>query len=100
MIGAFYQPKAVLADTTVLTTLPDREYSAGLAEVVKYGVIDDVAFFDWLEANVPASPRSSDALQQVILRFCVASKAKVVSEDERESAGALFEFWLYLRSRD
>ena len=85
MIGAFYQPKAVLADTTVLTTLPDREYSAGLAEVVKYGVIDDVAFFDWLEANVPALlGRSSDALQQVILRSC-ASKAKVVSEDERES---------------
>lgn len=85
MIGAFYQPKAVLADTAVLTTLPDREYAAGLAEVIKYGVIDDVAFFDWLEANVPALlERSSDALQQVILRSC-ASKAKVVSEDERES---------------
>ena len=85
MIGAFYQPKAVLADTSVLTTLPDREYAAGLAEVIKYGVIDDVAFFDWLEANVPALlSRSSDALQQVILRSC-ASKAKVVSEDERES---------------
>jgi 3-dehydroquinate synthase len=85
MIGAFYQPKAVLADTAVLTTLPDREYAAGLAEVIKYGVIDDVAFFDWLEANVPALlERSSDALQHVILRSC-ASKAKVVSEDERES---------------
>ena len=85
MIGAFYQPRAVLADTAVLTTLPDREYAAGLAEVIKYGVIDDVAFFDWLEANVPALlERSSDALQQVILRSC-ASKAKVVSEDERES---------------
>jgi 3-dehydroquinate synthase len=69
----------------VLTTLPDREYAAGLAEVIKYGVIDDVAFFDWLEANVPALlERSSDALQHVILRSC-ASKAKVVSEDERES---------------
>jgi 3-dehydroquinate synthase len=85
MIGAFYQPKAVLADTAVLTTLPDREYAAGLAEVIKYGVIDDVAFFDWLEANVPALlKRSSDALQQVILGSC-ASKAKVVNEDERES---------------
>ena len=85
MIGAFYQPKAVLADTTVLATLPPREYAAGLAEVVKYGVIDDVEFFRWLEANVAAlRSRSSDALQQVILRSC-ASKAKVVSEDERES---------------
>jgi 3-dehydroquinate synthase len=85
MIGAFYQPKAVLADTSVLASLPDREYAAGLAEVIKYGVIDDVAFFDWLEAHVPALlERSNDALQQVILRSC-ASKAKVVSEDERES---------------
>ena len=85
MIGAFYQPKAVLADTTVLATLPPREYAAGLAEVVKYGVIGDVEFFRWLEANVAAlRSRSSDALQQVILRSC-ASKAKVVSEDERES---------------
>ena len=84
MIGAFYQPKAVLADTTVLTTLPDREYSAGLAEVVKYGVIDDVAFFDWLEANVPALlGRSSDALQHDIAFLC--QQGKVVSEDERES---------------
>jgi len=85
MIGAFYQPKAVLADTTVLATLPPREYAAGLAEVVKYGVIDDVDFFQWLEANVAAlRSRSSAALQHVILRSC-ASKAKVVSEDERES---------------
>ena len=85
MIGAFYQPKAVLADTSVLNTLPDREYAAGLAEVIKYGVIDDIAFFDWLEANVPALlSRSGDALQHVILRSC-ASKAKVVSEDELES---------------
>ena len=85
MIGAFYQPKAVLADTSVLTTLPDREYAAGLAEVIKYGVIDDVEFFEWLEANVlTLLERSPQALRHVILRSC-ASKAKVVSEDERES---------------
>ena len=85
MIGAFYQPKAVVADTTVLTTLPPREYAAGLAEVVKYGVIDDVDFFHWLEESVAAlHSRSEEALQQVIFRSC-ASKAKVVIEDERES---------------
>ncbi|NCF44120.1 MAG: 3-dehydroquinate synthase, partial [Proteobacteria bacterium] len=75
----------VLADTTVLATLPPREYAAGLAEVIKYGVIDDVEFFDYLEANVsPLAQRASATLQHVILRSC-ASKAKVVSEDERES---------------
>ena len=85
MIGAFYQPKAVVADTTVLTSLPPREYAAGLAEVVKYGVIDDVDFFRWLEESVAAlHSRSEEALQQAIFRSC-ASKAKVVSEDERES---------------
>ena len=85
MIGAFYQPKAVLADTSVLTTLPPREYAAGLAEVVKYGVIDDHEFFGWLEDNLEGLlSRSPEILQQVILRSC-ASKAKVVSEDERES---------------
>jgi 3-dehydroquinate synthase len=85
MIGAFYQPKAVLADTSVLATLPPREYAAGLAEVVKYGVIDDPEFFAWLENNLEGLlARSPEILQQVILRSC-ASKAKVVSEDERES---------------
>jgi 3-dehydroquinate synthase len=85
MIGAFYQPKAVLADTSVLATLPPREYSAGMAEVVKYGVIDDREFFVWLEDNLEGLlARSPAILQQVILRSC-ASKAKVVSEDERES---------------
>lgn len=85
MIGAFYQPKAVLADTSVLATLPPREYAAGLAEVVKYGVIDDAEFFVWLEDNVEGLlARSPQVLQQVILRSCT-SKAKVVSEDERES---------------
>ena len=76
MIGAFYQPKAVLADTSVLNTLPDREYAAGLAEVIKYGVIDDIAFFDWLEANVPALlSRSGDALQRDIAFLCQQGKS-------------------------
>jgi len=54
MIGAFYQPVCVLADTSVLDTLPDRELSAGLAEVVKYGLIRDPDFFNWLEGNIEA----------------------------------------------
>ncbi|HEX6793019.1 MAG TPA: 3-dehydroquinate synthase [Casimicrobiaceae bacterium] len=85
MIGAFWQPRAVLIDTTVLSTLPDRELSAGLAEVVKYGAIRDVDFFRWLEANVSALlARDSAALTHAIVTSC-AIKANVVAADERES---------------
>ncbi len=85
MIGAFYQPRAVLIDTTVLRTLPLREYAAGLAEVVKYGVIADAEFFDWLEAHVDAlNAREENALNHVIRRSCEI-KAAVVAQDERES---------------
>ncbi|MEN0108933.1 MAG: 3-dehydroquinate synthase [Pseudomonas sp.] len=85
MVGAFYQPNAVLIDTTTLNTLPARELSAGLAEVIKYGLICDEPFLTWLEANVDAL-RSLDqaALTEAIARSC-ASKAKVVGADERES---------------
>jgi 3-dehydroquinate synthase len=85
MIGAFHQPCVVFADTETLSTLPDREFSAGLAEVIKYGIIRDVAFFDWLEENVELiMKRDDDAMEYAIERSCI-NKAEVVAEDERES---------------
>ena len=84
MIGAFHQPVAVIVDTKTLSTLPDREYRAGLAEVIKYGLIADVEFFQWLEANVDALlNRDADALSYAIERSC-NNKAAVVARDERE----------------
>ncbi|SFM63972.1 3-dehydroquinate synthase [Ectothiorhodospira mobilis] len=85
MIGAFHQPRMVLVDTDTLNTLPDRELSAGLAEVIKYGLIDDAEFFAWLEAHLPAlRAREPEALAHAIRRSC-ADKAHVVAQDERES---------------
>jgi 3-dehydroquinate synthase len=85
MIGAFYQPRCVIADTTVLNSLGDRELRAGLAEVLKYGVIADGEFFDWLESNANALlSREPEALAVAIRRSCEI-KAAVVAEDERES---------------
>lgn len=85
MVGAFYQPQGVLIDTQTLSTLPARELSAGLAEVIKYGLICDEPFLTWLEANMPAL-RALDqvALTTAIERSC-AAKARVVGADERES---------------
>ncbi len=84
MIGAFYQPQAVLADLASLSTLPDRELSAGLAEVIKHGAIIDQEFFDWIEANILAlRSRSAEALSYAVLRSCQI-KAEVVRQDERE----------------
>ncbi len=85
MIGAFYQPGSVLIDVETLSTLPDRELSAGLAEVIKYGLIDDASFFDWLDDNMEAlRQRDTDALVHAIQRSC-ADKARVVAADEREA---------------
>ncbi len=85
MIGAFHQPLAVLADTGSLDTLPDRELSAGLAEVIKYGLINDAEFFAWLEANMDALvARDRDALAYAIERSCT-DKARVVAADEKEA---------------
>src|SRR5690606_32009533 len=85
MIGAFYQPKLVLGDTGTLDTLPDRELAAGLAEVIKYGLIRDPDFLDWLEANMPRlRARNREALAYAIVRSC-EHKAAVVAADERES---------------
>ena len=85
MIGAFYQPQSVVIDTSVLYSLPEREYAAGLAEVVKYGVIYDADFFAWLETNSAALlARQTDALVDVIRRSCEI-KAEIVAQDEREA---------------
>jgi len=85
MIGAFYQPQMVLADTRTLDTLPDRELSAGISEVIKYGLIRDLPFLEWLEQNMERLlARDTEALQYAIARSC-QNKAEVVGNDERES---------------
>jgi len=85
MIGAFYQPQCVLADTDTLSTLPDRELSAGLAEVIKYGLIRDLPFLEWLEAHLDALlARDAAALSTAIEQSCRA-KAAIVAADERET---------------
>ena len=85
MIGAFYQPKLVLADIRTLNTLPDKELSAGLAEVIKYGLIRDLPFLSWLEENMDSLlARDEEALQYAVLKSC-ENKAEVVAADERES---------------
>ncbi|HET7261052.1 MAG TPA: 3-dehydroquinate synthase [Casimicrobiaceae bacterium] len=85
MIGAFWQPRAVLIDVDCLATLPDRELRAGLAEVIKYGAIRDGAFFAWLEGAIGALvARDGEALVHAIERSC-AIKAAVVAADEREA---------------
>ncbi len=84
MIGAFYQPQLVVCDLDLLKTLPARELSAGLAEVIKYGPIADMAFFDWIETNLPALLASEPAaLSHAVQRSCEI-KAMVVGQDERE----------------
>lgn len=84
MIGAFHQPRAVLVDTDTLTTLPDRELRAGLAEVIKYGLIRDIGFLAWIETHLESLlGRDTGALTEAIARSCQV-KADVVAEDERE----------------
>lgn len=85
MIGAFFQPQCVIADIGTLNTLPARELSAGLAEVIKYGLICDADFFKWLEGNIAGlSNLDQDLLAQAVLVSC-QNKARVVEQDERES---------------
>ncbi|OXC72014.1 3-dehydroquinate synthase [Caballeronia sordidicola] len=84
MIGAFYQPQAVIADIGALQTLPPRELAAGIAEVIKTGAIADSEFFDWIEANIPAlNDCDPTALTHAVKRSCEV-KASVVAADERE----------------
>lgn len=84
LIGAFHQPILVLADIDLLQTLPNREFRAGYAEVVKYGLIDDPDFFKWLDANAEEIFEFGPALAQAIAVSC-KSKARIVAEDEREN---------------
>ena len=85
MIGAIYQPQCVISDTSTLDTLPDRELRAGLAEVIKYGLIRDYDFFEWLESNIEAIlKRDPQSLAYAIAQSC-RNKAEVVEEDERET---------------
>ncbi|WP_423905689.1 3-dehydroquinate synthase [Candidatus Spongiihabitans sp.] len=85
MIGAFYQPQLVIADTSTLATLDARQFSSGIAEVIKYGMINDAGFFQWLEKNINAvMQQNTQALEYVIEQSC-SNKAKIVEQDERES---------------
>jgi 3-dehydroquinate synthase len=87
LIGAFHQPRLVLADLDVLATLPDRQMRAGYAEVIKYGLLGDVDFFEWLEANGAAVlAREPEALARAVARS-VQMKADIVTDDERETSG-------------
>lgn len=84
MIGAFHQPQAVLIDIDCLNTLPPREFSAGLAEVIKYGLINDLSFFEWLENNIAALMAKDKALLIEAIAHCCQNKAEVVCADEKE----------------
>ena len=85
MVGAFYQPQLVLCDLSTLNTLPARELSAGLAEVIKYGPIADMVFFDWIEANIDALLARDPAALAHAVKRCCEIKAYVVGQDEREA---------------
>jgi 3-dehydroquinate synthase len=85
MIGAFYQPRAVIADTSTLNTLPERELCAGLAEIIKYGLIRDRSFFDWINDNLDALLRRDPQALAYAIEVSCQVKADVVAADERES---------------
>jgi 3-dehydroquinate synthase len=85
MIGAFYQPRRVVADLDTLSTLPQREYAAGLAEVIKYGLIDDWPLFEWLETHMPALCARDTAIVAEAVAWCCRNKAHMVAADEKES---------------
>ncbi len=84
LIGAFHQPRLVLADTDVLTTLPKRQFLSGYGEVVKYGLLGDEVFFDWLEMNGPALASGDEALRIEAIRRSCEMKAEIVARDETE----------------
>jgi len=85
MIGAFHQPRAVIADLTVLDTLPQRELRAGMAEVIKYALLGDAEFLAWLEANLDAAMARDSATLAAIVERCCRNKAAIVAADEREA---------------
>ncbi len=84
MIGAFYQPQCVVADTNSLRTLPDRELKAGIAEVIKYGMLGNAGFFRWLEDNMDALLQQDPDVTSEAIRICCQEKARIVAMDERE----------------
>ena len=85
MIGAFYQPKAVIIDIDSLTTLPIREFNAGMAEVIKYGILGDYAFFCWLEKNISLIKSGDRKTLAVMIEKCCQCKADIVASDETEA---------------
>lgn len=87
MVGAFWQPMLVAIDTQTLQTLPRREYLSGLAEVIKYGVIDRADFFCWLEANVAGLVARDEGVLRETIRQCCRAKASVVGDDPHETTG-------------
>jgi 3-dehydroquinate synthase len=87
MVGAFWQPAGVLIDVDALVSLPDREFAAGMAEVIKYGVILDSEFFTWLEQNVPAIAGREPEVMKHLIERCCRLKADVVEADEQERTG-------------
>ncbi len=88
LVGSFHQPALVLADLDALGTLPRREMGAGYAEVIKYGILGDRAFFEWCEANGPKVLAGDKAAQEYAVTESVKAKARIVAEDERETTGA------------
>lgn len=87
MIGAFHQPNAVIIDIAVLLTLPEREYRAGLAEVIKYGLLGDAGFFEWIEKNAKAILAKEATVLLSMIERCCQIKAEIVAEDEKEISG-------------
>jgi 3-dehydroquinate synthase len=87
LVGAFHQPALVLIDPAVLNSLPPRQLAAGFAEVIKYGLIDDAAFFDWCEANLEAFFAGDSAARKYAIVHSVKSKARIVAADEKELTG-------------
>lgn len=85
MIGAFYQPKAVFIDLATLATLPEREFNAGIAEVIKYGILGDAEFFDWLENNIEAIKVADETALNFMIERCCQCKADIVAADETEA---------------
>lgn len=85
MVGAFYQPKAVFIDIDSLITLPTREFNAGMAEVIKYGILGDKDFFVWLENNIDAIKSGDKSILAVMIEKCCQCKADIVAQDEKES---------------
>ena len=85
MVGAFYQPKAVFIDINSLDTLPVREFNAGMAEVIKYGILGDKVFFEWLEQNIETIKSSDKVVLAEMIEKCCQCKADIVANDEKEA---------------